>query len=66
MQSLPCESLGNGEVDLSQNEPVIEMYHKQDETTWTYTVSKGLDKSVRLRTIDHEIRLTDIYQKVVW
>ncbi len=53
-------------VLVSQNEPVVEMYHKQDETTWTYTVSKGLDKSVRLRTIDHEIRLKDIYQKVDW
>ncbi|MDM8550621.1 Uma2 family endonuclease [Desulfobacterales bacterium HSG2] len=51
-------------VLISQNEPMVEVYYKQDEKTWIYTVSKGLEESVRFQTIDYEMSLKDIYQKV--
>ncbi len=51
-------------VLISQNEPVVEVYHKQDENNWLYTVSKGLEGTVVFRTIQHEFFLKDIYQKV--
>jgi len=51
-------------VLISQNEPMVEVYYKQDEKTWIYTVSKGLEESVRYQTIDYEMSLKDIYQKV--
>ncbi len=51
-------------VLISQNEPVVEVYHKQDGNNWLCTVSKGLEGTAVFRTIQHEFSLKDIYQKV--
>jgi Uma2 family endonuclease len=53
-------------VLVSQAEPVVEVFYKQDEKTWQYTVVKGLDETVVFQTLQCEIALKDIYQKVAW
>lgn len=53
-------------VLVSQHSPIVEVYHRQDENSWLYSVSKGIDESVVFQTIQHELFLKDIYQKVAW
>ncbi len=53
-------------VLVSQHSPIVEVYHRQDENSWLYSVSKGIDESVVFQTIHLELFLKDIYQKVDW
>ena len=53
-------------VLVSQAEPVVEVFYKQDEKTWQYTAVKGFDETVEFQTLQCELALKDIYQKVVW
>jgi len=53
-------------VLVSQEEPVVETYFRQDKNQWLYTVAKGLDKTVLFNSIEYEIELKDIYHKVNW
>lgn len=50
---------------ISQDEPMIEVYYKQNHKTWIYTIAKGLDDSVLFRTLDIELPLKHIYHKIV-
>lgn len=49
-----------------QDEPRIEVYFKQKEKSWLYTVAAGLDDTITFRSINHKFRLADIYHKVDW
>lgn len=51
-------------VSVSQEQPMIEVFYRQDEKTWLYSVFKGLDESVFLRTVDYKILIKDVYRKV--
>ena len=51
-------------VLISQKTPIVESYYKQDESHWTYTVTKGLDQSIPIQTLDRELALGDLYLKV--
>ncbi len=51
-------------VLVSQTEPIIETYFRQDDQHWLYTLTEGLEASIQLRTIDSRIRLSDVYQRV--
>jgi Uma2 family endonuclease len=53
-------------VLVSQAEPLVEVFYKQDEKTWRYTVIKGLENTVTFQTLQCELALKDIYQKVEW
>ena len=53
-------------VLVSQDEPMVEAFYKQDEKTWTYTVVRGLEETITFQTIQHEFALKDIYQKIEW
>ncbi|QTA91915.1 Uma2 family endonuclease [Desulfonema magnum] len=53
-------------VLVSQHKPMIEIYHRQNENKWLYSVSESLEASVFLQTIQHELSLKDIYHKVEW
>ncbi len=53
-------------VLISQSEPKIEVYYKQDEKNWLYTISQGLEDTILLRTLDRDLALRDIYQKIAW
>jgi len=53
-------------VLISQEKPMIEVYYKQDERNWLYSVANGLDEKILLRTIQCELALRDIYRKTDW
>jgi len=53
-------------VLVSQSQPRVGVYYRQDEKNWLYSVSEGLESSVMLRTIRYELALKDIYHKVDW
>ncbi len=53
-------------VLVSQNEPVVEVFFRQDENTWQYSVAKGLESTVTLKSIEYEIALKDIYKKILF
>jgi Uma2 family endonuclease len=53
-------------VLVSQTEPIIETYFRQDDQHWLYTLTEGLEAAIQLRTIDGQIRLSDVYQRVEW
>jgi len=53
-------------VLVSQAEARVEVFYKQDEKTWLYTVAEGLEETIVFRTIQQEFALKDIYQKVDW
>jgi Uma2 family endonuclease len=46
----------------SQTQPFIEHYIKQADGSWKFLEHKGLDKSVRLETINCTLALRDIYK----
>jgi Uma2 family endonuclease len=51
-------------VLVSQDKPMVEVYFRQNEKMWDYSVADGIDKTVFLQSIDHEIRMKDIYLKI--
>jgi Uma2 family endonuclease len=51
-------------VLVSQTEPAVESFFKQDEQIWLFTAVKGLDEKLTLRSLEYEIALRDIYHKV--
>ena len=51
-------------VIVSQNEPMVESYFKQDKNTWIYMVAQGLDKTIIFKSLEYEIVLEKIYHKV--
>lgn len=53
-------------VLVSQTEPVVETYFRQDDHQWLYTLTEGMDATIRLQTIDSQISLGAIYQKADW
>lgn len=53
-------------VIVSQEEAMTEVFYRQDAKTWLYSVARGLEEKILLRTINHEIALKDIYRKVDW
>jgi hypothetical protein len=53
-------------VLVSQAEPMIEVFYKQDEKSWLYSSTKGLDQAVAFQTLQCELALKDIYQKIEW
>jgi Uma2 family endonuclease len=48
-------------VVVEQTSPDIVAYYKQDDGTWLFTPASGMDASVRLRSIDIELHLKDVY-----
>lgn len=53
-------------VLISQTEPKVEAYYKQSEKNWLYTIAEGLEDTITFRTLEYEIALKDLYQKVTW
>ncbi|MBF0377425.1 MAG: Uma2 family endonuclease [Desulfamplus sp.] len=53
-------------VMISQSEPKIEAYYKQSERNWLYTVVKGLEEAIYIKTLEYKFELKELYQKVRW
>lgn len=51
-------------VLVSQTEPLVEIFFRQDQRHWLYTFAEGLEAIIQLQSIDSEISLQDIYAKV--
>ncbi len=49
---------------ISQTEPIVETFFRQDNTHWLYTVNEGMESNVLLHSMQSEISLKAIYQKV--
>jgi Uma2 family endonuclease len=50
-------------VLVSQEEPRIERY-KRDGEKWTFTTSSGLDSTLQVESVNLEIPLSEIYERV--
>ncbi len=51
---------------VSQEEPRVETFFRQDASHWLYTVAKGLDAVIPVQSLERELKLSDIYLKVDW
>jgi Uma2 family endonuclease len=53
-------------VLISQDEPRIELYSRQSDGSWRYDVATGLQAILLLTTIGCELRLAEVYARVVF
>jgi Uma2 family endonuclease len=53
-------------VLISQKDPKVEVYFKQQEKSWIYTVADSLGAAILFRSLDQQFNLADIYQNVDW
>ena len=53
-------------VLISQDEPRIELFSRQPDGSWRYDVATGLQANLPLGTIDCELRLAEVYARVVF
>jgi Uma2 family endonuclease len=51
-------------VLVAQDGPTIEQYVRQDDGRWAYTVLKGLENSIALPSIECNLNLSAVYDKV--
>ncbi len=51
-------------VLISQTEPLLETFVRQDANHWLYTLTEGLETTLYLASIEATISLSDIYRKV--
>ena len=45
---------------------MVESFYKQDEKTWLYTIVGGVEDKLFLQSLQVEIALENVYQKVEW
>jgi len=53
-------------VLVSQSQPLTERYFMEHPGKWIYAVSEGMEDVLALQSLDANIYLKDIYQKVVF
>lgn len=53
-------------VLVSQNRAVVEQFIKQSDGSWKYLATIGLENSVKLESIDVELSLQEVYQKITF
>lgn len=51
---------------ISQDKPTVEQFIKQADGSWKYLAIIGLESSVRFESINVELTLNEIYQRVVF
>lgn len=49
---------------IDQKRPIVSIYRKKDDKIWEMEEVVGLDQVVSLRSLDAEIKMSDLYQKV--
>lgn len=52
-------------VLVSQDRLRIEVFRRQEDQNWLYSVAEALDSSVRVAVIDCELALADVYEGVL-
>lgn len=53
-------------VLVSQKAPSVEHFSRQSDGTWSYKIYQGLEQSFGIDSINCELRLADIYDRVVF
>ncbi len=53
-------------VLVSQDEPMIQTFIRNTDGSWILRVANELEQSIRLTSIDCELRLSDVYDRVVF
>ena len=53
-------------VLVSRKAPSVEHYSRQSDGTWSYKIYQGLEQSFVIESIRCELRLADIYDRVVF
>jgi len=53
-------------VLVSQERPQLEHYTRQTDGSWSYRLTSGLDASVVIASIQCTLKLTDVYDRVVF
>jgi Uma2 family endonuclease len=51
---------------VSQKVPLVEHYERRGGGVWAYTRALGLEESVRLNSIDCELRLADVFDRLTF
>ena len=51
-------------VLVSQDEPTIQRFLRNDDNTWTLTAVAGLDQTIPLRSIGIDLPLSEVYERV--
>lgn len=51
-------------VLVSQNKPLIEAFTRNTDNTWTLTEARGEGSLIKLRSLDLDLSLADVYAKV--
>jgi Uma2 family endonuclease len=51
-------------VLIAQAERKVEVFSKQSESLWSLTITAGSDQSVRLKSVDIEFSMIDLYEGV--
>jgi Uma2 family endonuclease len=51
-------------VLISQGEPLVEVFYRQDDGTWLFTPTHGLDGTVTLRSINAKLAMRDLFSGV--
>jgi Uma2 family endonuclease len=53
-------------VLVSQSAPRIETFLRQAEGTWLFTATSGLDSAAKLRSLEIELPLREVYAGIEW
>ncbi|MFO0808671.1 MAG: Uma2 family endonuclease [Gemmataceae bacterium] len=53
-------------VLVSQDEPLVEHFHRQDDGSWTYRRAVGLKSKLTVATIGVTLKLADVYERVTF
>jgi len=51
-------------VLVAQDAPMVETFYRQDDGVWAFNHANGLDAFVRLKSIDVQLPLAEIYANV--
>jgi len=51
-------------ITAAQDEPLIQVYERDEGETWLYRLYRGLDAEIKLSEIRCELRLVDVYARV--
>jgi Uma2 family endonuclease len=51
---------------VAQHRPLIDHYHRQEDSTWTLRALEGLHAHVHLETIGCTVPLADVYERIMF
>lgn len=51
---------------VSQTAPIIEPFSRQADGSWSYKIYQGLDRSLTIGSIACELRLADVYDRIIF